>query len=537
MTTTTPPAVTAPLKAQVAARIREFLSQDRRDLRLLLACVIAVLCTAVDPTYFSLTSDEVQAFLRETDSSAPLVIAVEYLAIAVMTLVLGTTGDLIGRRRLMLIGLVTILLANFLGALTLGTPAYLLMHRINIVAGACVLSMCVAIVALSFSNTLRPFAFGMIFGFRSVALLLSSSMTYFAVQLNVQALSFVPVVAMCVLAIVLVNRFVQESRADEDNPRSMAFVNLARLGAVFATAFVILTSRSLLNNMIVALLIIGILGITAYVVRWWTQRRQSFDHTAIFTGRDVALAIVAGMLISGIQGAFLFELWTFNSLVQSMHWFVNSLRLVPYVIGVLAGSFLVLQVTQRLGARRSLAGGMGLMAVGMLCMSLIRSDASYAWMLVPIFLIGFGFGLSTPVRAQVVLSAPPENLIGAAAAVNNATGLLGYAIGIAISSGLVMRVADSSMLGALQDAGVDPLTLDKVVAALPDYVTRATQATYEVLPQVLQSAGIDYAGAWMDGLSNMYLVFGIALLLGAAVVYFGKTRLSAVSGHAIEDKQ
>jgi MFS family permease len=524
MTTTTPPAAALPLKAQVAGRIREFISQDRRDLGLLLACVIAVLCTAVDPTFFSLTSDEVQAFLRETDSSAPLIIAVEYLAIAVMTLVLGTTGDLFGRRRLLKIGLVTILAANVLGALTLGTPAYLLMHRVNIIAGACVLSMCVAIVALSFSNTLRPFAFGMIFGFRSVAMLLSSSMTYFAVQLNIQVLSFVPVVGMCVLALVLVHRFVQESRTGKDNPRSMAFLNLARLGAVFATAFVILTSRSLLNNLIVALLIIGILVITAYVVRWWAQRRESFDPTAIFTSRDVGLAIVAGMLISGVQGAFLFEFWTFNSEVLTLHWFINSLRMTPYVIGVLAGSFLVLQATQRLGTRRTLAGGMGVMAFGMLCMSLIRGDASYAWMLLPMMLIGFGFGLATPVRAQVVLSAPPANLIGAAAAVNNATGQLGYAIGIAISSGLVMRVADASVLGSLRDAGADPLVLDKVVAALPDYATRATQATYAVMPQVVQLAGIDYAGAWMAGLSNMYLVFGIALLLGAAVVYVGQGR-------------
>jgi hypothetical protein len=80
------------------------------------------------------------------------------------------------------------------------------------------------------------------------------------------------------------------------------------------------------------------------------------------------------------------------------------------------------------------------------------------------------------------------------------------------------------LLGALRNAGADPVVLDKVVAALPDYATRATQATYAVVPQVVQLAGIDYAGAWMDGLSRMYLVFGIALLLGAAVVYIGKGR-------------
>jgi MFS family permease len=524
MTTATPRAASSPRNGQLAERIREFLGQDRRDLLLLLACVIAVLCTAVDPTYLSLTSDEVQAVLRETDSSAPLIIAVEYLAIAVMTLVLGTTGDLVGRRRMLLIGLGTILIVNVLGIFTLGTPAYVTLHRINIIADACVLSMCVAIVALTFSHEMRPFAFGMIFGFRSVAILLSSIMTYQAIQLNLQGWSFLPVVLMCVLAFALVLRHVQENRAGEKKSRGMAIVNLARLGVAFAVAFFLLTSRSLLNNLLLALLIIGALAMLAYVARWWTQRRQLFDPSAVFTSRDVALAIVAGMLMSGVQGAFLFEFWTFNSEVLNLHWFLNSLRVTPYVIGVLLGSFMVVKVAQRLGTRRSLAGGMVVMALGLIGMSLIRGDASYAWMLIPVFLIGVGFGLATPVRAQVVLSAPPANLMGAAAAVNNATGQLGYALGIAISSGLVMRVADASLLGALRNAGADPVVLDKVVAALPDYATRATQATYAVVPQVVQLAGIDYAGAWMDGLSRMYLVFGIALLLGAAVVYIGKGR-------------
>jgi MFS family permease len=529
MTPTSPRAPSASPRSLIAERIREFRSQDRQDLLLLVACVVAVLCTVADPTYLSLTSAEVQTFLRETTSSAPLVVAVEYLTIAVMTLVLGTTGDLFGRRRLLLIGLGVIGVVNVLGMFTMGTPAYLWVHRIDILAGACVLSMCVAIVALSFKGTLRPFAFGMIFGFRSVALLVSSVLTYQAEQLGVQTLSFIPVILLTALAFWLVRRHVRESSAGVKGTRNAALLNLMRLGVVFAVSFFIFSSLSLLNNALLVLLIIGALALLAYFAWWWMRRRQLFDPADIFTSRDVAVAIAAGILMSGVQGAFVFEFWTFNSEVLNMHWFINSLRVTPYVIGVLVGSFLVLQAVRRLGVGRSLAGGMGLMGVGLVLMSFIRSDASYAWMLVPIFLIGLGFGVATPVRAQVVLSAPPENLMGAAAAVNNATGQLGYALGIVISSGYVMRMADASMLGTLSEAGADPLMLDAVAAALPDYATRAAQATYAVAPQVLQALNIDYAGAWMDGLSHMYAVFGIALLVGAAVVFVAKRRATTFS--------
>lgn len=518
-------AAPAPSKPRFGGQIHAFFQQDRRTLYLLYACVLAVVCTTIDPPFFSLTSQEVQAFLRETDSSAPLIVAVEFLAIAVMTLAGGTMGDLYGRRRILLIGLGTIFAMNVLGIFTLGTPAYFTIHRLNVVAGACVLSMCVANVALAFENSLRPFAFGMLFGLRSVAVVLSSTFTYWFERWGVKWLSFVPVIVLSAVSVVLVLRYVTDSSAGAASRKSLAFVNLLLLGIVFVSAFLILSAVSLLTNVLLALLVVISLLLTGATVRWWVQRRQYYAANDIFSSRDVAITIVAGMLISGIQGAFLFEFWTFNAEVLGFNWFFNSLRVAPYVIGLLLGSVLVLQVAQRLGVRGTLAGGMVMMAAGLLAMSLIRADTPYILMLLPIFIMGIGFGLATPVRAQVVLSAPPANLIGAAAAVNHATGQLGYALGIAIASGYVMRLADASMLGALQEAGIDPQTIDKIVASLPDYATRAAQATYAVLPQVAQIVPIDYASAWMDGLSNMYLAFGLAMLIGAVVVFFVKSRM------------
>ncbi len=513
------------IRAPLGGQLQAFFSQDRGTLRLLLACVIAAIASAIDPPFFSLTSNEVQSFLRESDSSAPLVVAVEYLLIAVMTLAGGTFGDLFGRRRVLLIGLGTMLVMNLLGAFTLGTPAYLTLHRLNIVASAFTLSMCVAIVTLSFDQAIRPFAFGMLFGFRSVAMLLSSVFTYFFERVHLEWLSFMPVVALSAVAMALVLRHAPESRAVVGG-RSVALVNLLLLGIIFAIAFLIFGAVSLLTNLLLVLLVAISLLLIGAIVRWWAQRRRLYGSNDIFSSGDVAIAVLAGMLMSGIQGAFLFEFWTFNSEVLGINWFINSLRIAPYVIGLLLGSFLVLRIAQRLGVRNTLAGGMGLMALSMLLMALMRGDTPYLWMLPPIFLMGAGFGLATPVRAQVVLSAPPANLTGAAAAVNNATGQMGYALGIAVSSGFVMRLADASMIGTLQEAGINPATIDMVVAALPNYTTRAAQAAYAALPQAAQIVPIDYASAWMAGLSNMYLAFGIAMAIGAVFVLLAKSNMT-----------
>ena len=74
--------------------------------------------------------------------------------------------------------------------------------------------------------------------------------------------------------------------------------------------------------------------------------------------------------------------------------------------------------------------------------------------------------------------------------------------------------------------GINPATIDMVVAALPDYTTRAAQAAYAALPQAAQIVPIDYASAWMDGLSNMYLAFGIAMAIGAVFVLLAKSHMT-----------
>ncbi len=83
---------------------------------------------------------------------------------------------------------------------------------------------------------------------------------------------------------------------------------------------------------------------------------------------------------------------------------------------------------------------------------LFRPETSYWFLLVPMTLIGFGFGLAIPARTQVVLSAPPPELVGSAAAINTASGQSGYALGVVLSSILVTQLADLAFLRRLAQA-------------------------------------------------------------------------------------
>ena len=96
------------------------LVRDPQAVRVLIACTLAMVTTGLEPAYLTLSSPEIQNRLRIPGSHAPMVIAMGYLILAVLTLIVGTSGDLFGRKRVLVVGLVGLTLANLIGAFTSG---------------------------------------------------------------------------------------------------------------------------------------------------------------------------------------------------------------------------------------------------------------------------------------------------------------------------------------------------------------------------------------------------------------------------------
>ena len=158
----------------------------------------------------------------------------------------------------------------------------------------------------------------------------------------------------------------------------------------------------------------------------------------------------------------LFEITPFFWNVQQVGDLEGALRFAPWVFGLLAGGVLIARLALRFGARRILVFSFLLSGAGLLALSLVREDSPFWVMVIPITLLGLAAGLGGPARTTVVMSAPPEGLVGSAAAVNTAAGQAGYSLGVIVSSVLVTRYADRLFIDALTAAGVPIETVTRV---------------------------------------------------------------------------
>jgi MFS family permease len=524
-------------KASLRARFSTFLvlwkelKRDPQAFNTLIACTLAMVTAGLEPAFLTLSTPEIQNQLRSLGSHAPMYIAFGFLLLAVLTLIAGTSGDLFGRKLILVSALIGLTLANLFGALSFGTPQFIITDLIGTITAAALMPMCVALVTFAFPLGTRPLAFAFMFGLSCVAPITGAMLGGLCEMWGIPRAAFIPVVITGFLAIWLVTRNVSESHAAKGFRRTSAVINLLLLVNIFIFVYLVLAApKSLLSWLPVFVAGIGLL-IFVLCVRWLRKRVSFFRGVEMFTGADTGLSIFAGLVLFMGQGALFYQLSAFFQKIQNMNSVQAGLAFAPFVLGILVGSALIPFLAMRIGARRIIVIGLFGMGISMLWISFIWVDTSYWFLVTPLLLAGIGFGTASPARTQVVLAAPPPDLTGSAAAVNTAVGLSGYALGVILSSIIISFKANTALVELLTQMGVTEKTLQQIQSALPGILDQTASGEYPNLPQaVLDLAHATFAQILTTSMGQMFMILAITSFVAVVIIYIGMRRGLRIGG-------
>lgn len=502
------------------------LKRDPQALRILFACTMAAVVTVFEPGYMTLSTSLIQAALRAPNSPAPLVLAAAFLVLALITLLAGAAADLFGRRLFLVMGLAGSAVSNVLGLSWLDTPRlFVFADLLTSVSGVIVLPAAIAIVTLVFEPGLRPFAYGVLFGIQGTAMVISSLLVPLLGNVWGGRAAFVPVLVLSFVALVLVRRQVPESRAPGSLRRGSIVVNLVFVSGLFSVMFLIVTNGIRTGESLLALILAGLLLLLGVGVRELARRSRHFVGIELYGGRDLGMAIFAGLMLMFAQGCFFYQIYPFFQAVQQVGDVAIAFRYVPYVVGLMAAGMLVARLSLRFGPRLILVFSFLVMGVALLGLSLLRVDSPFWVMIVPIALVGFAAGLGGPARTTVVMGARPPGIVGSSSSINTAAGQGGYALGVIVSSVLVTQHADRLFVDGLRVAGVAPEIVASVVAALESTTARMMASHYPELPAFVQVVtDVPYANAFTSGMIRMFFAVAIGMFLTALVMFFGMRR-------------
>lgn len=396
----------------------------------------------IDLTIVNVALPTIRRDLAASGTQLEWVVSAYMLAFAAALIVAGSFGDLFGRKRIFVAGIVLFGLAS-LGASVAQSPGELIAARVvQGVAAAAMLPQLLGTFRAMFTGEERGKAFGLYgatLGFASaIGLVLGGVLVDADVFGWGWRTVFVINIPIALVSLVAAIRFVPETSNPGAGRPDLAGAALLT-GAIMAIAYPLLEGRSLgWPAWIWLVLAAGVAGLVALGV---VEKRRQHERVAPLVRTHLLRipAFSAGLIVqlafsAGLQGFFL---------VLAV-WLQTGRGFSPLAAGLTAlafsvGSFLLAGVAvplaQRYGRLILSAGGL-LMALGVLGVLLGASHVGHGsdpWPVVPgLVVCGMGLSLLVIPLANVVLAAVPHEVASGAGGILSTSQQLGGSLGVAI---------------------------------------------------------------------------------------------------------
>lgn len=447
----------------------------RSRLILILLCA-AQFAVAIDFSILNVALPSIGTDLGIAPSNLQWAITAFALPSGGFLLLAGRLGDLVGRRRMFLIGLVIFAIASLLATLAVGPAMLLAARALQGVGAAITIPTAMALLTTNFAEgPARNRALGisgmiLSLGF-TLGMLLGGTLTSALGWRSTMALNVIMAAPVLVAAPLLVIESRPERAPRLDVPGAIT-VTTALLGLIYAVSTG--AENGWIRPDVLLGLAVAVLGFVAFA-RVETRAAQPLVSLSILRRRTVAWGNIGGMATFSMASSMTFLLTLFLQEVDGLSPFNSGLVFGITGLGAAGAGVLASRMINRFAAHRVLAAG--LLLQGLSTAIMIMIDRGNGVVLVLIFCTAAFIGHMSAVVSYGVAatSGLPNHEQGLATGLLTTAQQVGLTLGIPIMSAVYAgRSAglradgvnpSSAMLGGLQ-AGIAVNAAILVAAAL-----------------------------------------------------------------------
>lgn len=421
-----------------------------RDWLGLVVLAFAILLIAVDGTVLDLALPFISADLAPTSNQLLWIIDVYSFVLAGLLITMGTLGDRIGRRRLLLIGAAGFGIASLVAAVSSSAEMLIAARVLQGISGATLMPATLGLIRTIFLNPRQRVAaigvWGAMAGGGAAAGPLVGGWLLEHFWWGSVFLINIPVM----LALILLGPLVIPESRDPNPGRfdltSSALSMLAIVPLVFAVKE---TAAHGVDPVYVMSAVVGL--IAGYV---FVRRQRILDAPMIdlrlFASRAFSTGVATNFLSVFALAGVLFFGAQYLQVVLGNSPLEAGLLLLPGTAASIVTSLLVAVLVRYFSAGTVLGVAMIVGAAGAGVLVGLAADSGPALFIAGFVLVGAGVGVSLTLTSELVVSAVEPERAGAASAVSETAYELGIALGVAILGTVVMaffrRGIDVSLL-------------------------------------------------------------------------------------------
>ncbi|MGH3461377.1 MAG: MFS transporter [Kribbellaceae bacterium] len=487
-----------------------------------LACLLYVM----DLTVLHLAVPAMSADLQPTSSQLLWIIDIYGFMVAGALITMGTLGDRIGRRRLLLIGAAAFGLTSILAAFSTSAEMLILSRALLGIAGATIAPSTLSLIFHMFTDPKqRSVAIGLWIGSFSAGSAIGPVLGGLMLEFFWWGSVFLLALPVMAALLVLGPRVLPEYRNPDAGRLDLASAAMA-VGSILAVTYGLKqVAQHGAGRLAVAAIAAGVVAGVVFVRRQ-LRLPEPMINVRLFTIRSFNASLAVNFFAIFVAVGYFLFVAQYLQLVVGLSPLQAGLWSLPSAAGFIVGSQLAPRLAQRVRPAYLIGGGLSAGAAGLALLTQVGVSGGLPALITGSVVISLGlapvFGLTT----EMIVGSAPAEQAGAASGISETGAELGGALGLAAlgSVGVALYRGDVS---------------DKLPAGVPADAAEAARDTLggavgvaAQLPGDLGAGVLTVAReAFVHG---MQLTAGIAsvLAVGLAVLAFTALRHVQPADHA-----
>lgn len=477
----------------------------------LAALALPTLLVAIDMTVLHLAVPTITAALRPSAAQMLWIVDIYGFMIAGLLVTMGTLGDRIGRRRLLMIGAAGFGAASMLAAFAPNAEMLIATRALLGITAATLMPSTLSLLSTMFRNEAeRGFAIAIWSSMFMAGAAIGPLFGGFLLEhfwWGSVFLANVPLVGLLLLAAPVLLPEYRAERAGRIDAASIALSLLGILSLIYGIKEIAAYGIGLTAWVAIA---VGIVLLAAFVRRQLTLPDPMFD-LSLFRRRTFTAALVLQLLTIFAVGAPYFLGAQYLQLVLGLSPLNAGLWLLPPTLVGIVAAITASKLSAHIPPAYVIALALLIGAIGFGMLMSITGTDSLVPLVVGLSLTAMGSGGTTTLSVHLIVSAAPPDRTGEASGLSETSGEFGMALGIAVVGSLAMAAYRAAvganlpgdMPAALMTAARD--SLGAFSAALPGHADTPVRTVAIVHDAFVSGLGV-------AALTGLVLMLGLAAM-------------------------
>jgi EmrB/QacA subfamily drug resistance transporter len=469
------------------------------------AMCFALFMVMLDNTVVNVALPSIQRDLHASLQALEWTMNAYTLTFAVLMVTGGRLGDIFGRRRIFLFGVVVFGISSAAIGFAPSDAVLVAFRAVQGIGAAFMMPATLSIITQAFPAHERGTAIGTWAGVSALALAIGPVVGGLLTQdVSWRAIFFInPPIAIGAVAVTL---FAARESRDETVGRTVDLAGIAAL-TVGLTALVLALIES--NSWhwgsarVVGLFLLAAVALGAFVLIQLRVRVPMLDFS-FFRSRTSAGANAVAFMVTFAMFAQFFFLTLYMQNVLHYSPLQTGVRFLPATVVIIIMGPLAGRLTDRVGPRPLMTLGLVLVGAALLIQSRLTVHSGYGLLLPGFILMGMGMGLVMSPMSTAAMNAVDRTKSGAASGVLSMSRMVGGSVGLAVMGALVTTIGRSNLNSSIPH--VAAAVRAKIASALG---SGAVPGGHHAPAQIVNAARHAFVSALGTGLE---VGAGVALL-------------------------